>query len=189
MDLRKIFFKLRSYTPIPLLILLVATADPQWRAFLWGLALIVLGEGFRLWAVAHAGGSTRTRHVGAPEFVTSGPFAHTRNPLYIANLLIYVGITGLAGGKILWIAVAIVFSVIQYSLIISLEEETLLSLLGIEYALYRRSVPRWWPRLAPWGWRLPRTPDWRDAWRNEKHTRLNLIAALIVFGVIGIFIQ
>jgi protein-S-isoprenylcysteine O-methyltransferase Ste14 len=189
MDFRKLFFKLRSYTPIPLLILLLVSARPNLPAFLYGLGFIVSGELIRLWAVAHAGGSTRTRNVGAPEFVTSGPFAHARNPLYIANTLIYIGIAFLAGGKLLWIAIALGFSILQYSLIVSLEEETLNQLFSPDYRLYCRGVPRWIPRLTPWEWRLPRTPDWGDAWRNEKHTRLNIIAALLVFAVIGIFLR
>lgn len=186
MDLRQLFFKLRSYTPIPLLVLLLATANPNLRAFLWGFGLVLLGELIRLWAVAHAGGATRTRNVGAPLLVTSGPFAHTRNPLYIANTLIYIGIACLAGGHALWITVALAFSILQYTLIVSLEEETLKNLFGVEYTFYSRGVPRWLPRIIPWDWSLPRQPDWRDAWRNEKNTRWNIAAAMIVFAIIGL---
>jgi protein-S-isoprenylcysteine O-methyltransferase Ste14 len=186
MDIRQFFFKARSYTPIPLLILLVITAHPTWKAYLWGIGLILLGELFRLWGVAHAGGATRTREVGAPDLVTSGPFARTRNPLYLANTLIYTGIACLAGGKLLWILIAIAFSCIQYTFIVALEEETLLRLFGPEYAFYKRYVPRWRIRLLHWSWSIPRQPDWRDAWRNEKNTRLNIYASLLVFGLIGI---
>lgn len=188
MDVRQLFFKLRSFTPVPLLVLLVATAKPALIPFLWGLALIALGESFRTWAVAHAGGSTRTRSVGAPELVTSGPFARTRNPLYIANAIIYTGIACLAGGRPIWILVAVGFSMLQYTLIVSLEEETLENLFGFEYQFYRRHVPRWVPRLLPWDWSIPHQPDWKDAWRNERQTRLNIVVSMIVFGVIW-FIQ
>lgn len=186
MDLRQFFFKLRSYTPIPLLAVLILTAKPSQPAFLRGLAFLLTGELIRLWAVAHAGGATRTRNVGAPLLVTSGPFAHTRNPLYIANALIYLGVVFLAGGHLLWVVVALAFCGLQYGLIVSLEEETLKSLFGFDYEFYRRSVPRWMPRLAHWNWSIPREPDWRDAWRNEKHTRVNIILAIIVFLLIGL---
>ncbi len=184
MDIRQLFFKLRSYTPIPLLALLVATAKPGLVPYLWGLALILLGESCRMWAVAHAGGATRTRAVGAPELVTSGPFARTRNPLYIANTMIYLGITCLAGGRLVWILAALGFSMLQYTLIVSLEEETLVKLFGFEYEFYRRHVPRWLLRPLAWDWSVPRQPDWKDAWRNEKHTRLNIIVSVVVFGFI-----
>jgi protein-S-isoprenylcysteine O-methyltransferase Ste14 len=187
MDARRIFFKLRSYTPIPLLILLVLDAHPGWTPFLLGLGFMALGEIVRMWGVAHAGGATRTRDVGAPDLVTSGPFAHTRNPLYIGNALIYIGVVLLAGGQLLWIIIALGFCTLQYGLIVSLEEETLVNLFDFEYEFYRRGVPRWRPRLTQWPWSLPRSPDWKDAWRNEKHTRINLLAAVIVFALIGIF--
>jgi len=187
MDIRQLFFKLRSYTPIPLLVVLILTADPALTPFLWGLGLILLGESLRVWAVAHAGGATRTREVGAPMLVTSGPFAHTRNPLYVANAVIYIGIALLAGGHPAWIAGALAFVAIQYSAIVSLEEETLTKLFDAEYRFYQRHVPRWGVRLLPWSWSLPRRPDWRDSWRNEKHTRANLIIALAVFGLMGSF--
>jgi protein-S-isoprenylcysteine O-methyltransferase Ste14 len=186
MDLRQLFFRLRSYTPVPLLVLLLLTAKPALESFLWGLGLILLGEAFRMWAVAHAGGATRTRDVGAPELVTSGPFARTRNPLYLANTLIYMGIAGLAGGRLIWVAMALGFSGLQYTLIVSLEEETLVKLFGFEYEFYRRHVPRWWFRPLSWNWSIPRQPDWKDAWHNEKHTRLNIILSIIVFGLIWI---
>ncbi|TKJ42503.1 protein-S-isoprenylcysteine methyltransferase [candidate division LCP-89 bacterium B3_LCP] len=186
MDIRQFFFKLRSYTPIPLLIILLATAKPQFIPFIWGIALMLAGELIRFWGVAHAGGSTRTRDVGAHMLVTSGPFAHLRNPLYIGNALIYIGVACLAGGELIWILVAFAFCAVQYSLIVSLEEETLIEIFGIEYELYCRNVPRWMPRLSPWNWSIPKKPDWKDAWRNEKHTRANLLIALVVFSLIGI---
>jgi protein-S-isoprenylcysteine O-methyltransferase Ste14 len=186
MDIRQLFFKLRSYTPIPLLVLLVVSARPTLPAFTWGLALILWGETLRMWAVAHAGGATRTRDVGAPQLVTSGPFARTRNPLYIANTIIYVGIACLAGGHLIWILFALGFSALQYSLIVSLEEETLAKLYGFEYEFYRRFVPRWMIRFVPWEWAVPCQPDWKDAWRNERHTRFNIYLSILVFSLIGI---
>ena len=186
MDIRQAFFKLRSYTPIPLLVLLVITAEPSLLTFMLGLVFMGIGELIRMWGVAHAGGATRTRNVGAPMLVTSGPFAHTRNPLYIGNAFIYVGVAFLAGGLWYWILVALGFCALQYGLIVSLEENTLTSIFGSEYAFYQRSVPRWIPRLLPWSWSLPQEPDWKDAWRNEKHTRINLILMIVIFGSIGI---
>ncbi len=186
MDIRQLFFKLRSYTPIPLLVLLLITADPGIASYLSGIMLMVLGEMIRMWGVAHAGGATRTRNVGANMLVTSGPFARMRNPLYIGNALIYIGVVFLAGGKLTWILVALGFCFLQYGLIVSLEEGKLVELFGVEYEFYRRYVPRWIPRLAPWNWSIPQKPDWKDAWRNEKHTRINLLVSIVVFAIIGL---
>ena len=186
MDIRQLFFTLRSYTPLPLLALLIYTSEPTLESFIWGIILIIAGEGIRTWGAAHAGEFTRTRDISAPSLITSGPFAHTRNPLYLGNALVYLGVVCLAGGHLLWIVIALGFCAVQYSLIVSLEEETLVDLHGIEYELYRRGVPRWIPRLTPWSWSLPKQPDWKDAWRIEKQTRINLSVAVVVFATIGL---
>ncbi|MCX6639160.1 MAG: isoprenylcysteine carboxylmethyltransferase family protein [bacterium] len=187
MDIRKFFFKFRSYTPVPLLILLLISSQPALIPFLSGLGLMILGEAFRLWAVAHAGGATRTRDVGAPELVTSGPFARTRNPLYLANTLIYLGVVCLAGGHMLWLGICLAFSILQYSLIVSLEEQTLIGLYGPDYDFYRKRVPRWAIRMTRWSWSIPRKADWKGSWRNENSTQLNLLISTLVFALIWYF--
>ncbi|GIS70965.1 MAG: hypothetical protein CM1200mP10_05420 [Candidatus Neomarinimicrobiota bacterium] len=64
-----------------------------------GLIFIILGESIRFWSVSYAGGITRTTTVGATTLCTAGPFAHTRNPLYIGNMLMYNGIVLIAGAS------------------------------------------------------------------------------------------
>ena len=57
-----------------------------------GGIVIISGEFLRFWGVAYAGSLTRTTtSVKANELITIGPFAHVRNPLYIGNILIYLG--------------------------------------------------------------------------------------------------
>ena len=86
-------------------------------------------------------GATRTRDVGAPSLCTSGPYAQTRNPLYVGNMLMYVGIVLIAGmpNELFAAIVTAVFFIVQYSLIISLEEETLDKLFREEYSVYFQS--------------------------------------------------
>jgi len=187
MDIRKFFFKFRSYTPVPLLCLLLYSSQPGLIPYLSGLGLMVIGEFFRLWAVSHAGGATRTRDVGAPALVTSGPFAFTRNPLYLANTLEYLGVVCLAGGHLLWLGICLLFCFIQYSLIVSLEEQTLIGLYGGDYQFYKKRVPRWRIRLTPWSWSIPQNANWKDAWRNERSTQLNLMISALVFGAMWYF--
>ena len=92
MDIRQFFFRNRSFTPIPIALMIIyfAGANNSFRIF--GFVLLLLGETIRIWAVSHAGSATRTRNVGAPSLCSSGPYAHSRNPLYVGNMLMYVGI-------------------------------------------------------------------------------------------------
>ena len=152
MDLRYFLFSNRSFTPIPLVLAILYLSSLSYPYFIIGIGLIVVGESIRIYGVRFAGGATRTREVGAPSLCTSGPYSRCRNPLYLGNMIIYCGVVLMAGGQFLWplLFIVLVFFTLQYSMIISLEEETLVKLFGNEYQLYRESVPKLFPRISPW---------------------------------------
>ena len=152
MDIRNFFFKYRSYTPIPIGLMMVFFARPNSFHLIFGAALLVAGESIRMWAVSYAGGVTRTRTVGAPQLCSSGPYAFVRNPLYFGNMMMYLGVVFIAGAANIYLMAATTFAffLIQYSLIISLEEETLKSLFETDYEEYKTNVPAVCPRLTPW---------------------------------------
>ena len=183
MDIRQFFFKYRSYTPIPLVLLLLYFSKPFQPAIFYGIILLILGEAVRIWAVRYAGGRTRTRKVGAPSLCTSGPFAYVRNPLYLGNMLIYLGIVLFAGGTIMWLLVAItlLFFIVQYSLIVSLEEETLKNKFGDEYLVYCKNVPALIPRISPWEDRKEQEPlNFNKMLKPEKNTLINIFSVLLL---------
>jgi protein-S-isoprenylcysteine O-methyltransferase Ste14 len=183
MDIRQFFFKFRSYTPIPLLILMLYFSEPFVPAVYLGITLVVLGESIRIWAVRHAGGRTRTRKVGAKSLVMSGPFAYIRNPLYLGNILLYTGIVFIAGGQYMWILflVALVFFIIQYSLIVSLEEETLTRKFDNEYLNYCENVPALLPRLKPFKNQTNQEiTKYKKVLKPEKSTLINIAIILIL---------
>ena len=152
MDIRNIFFKFRSYTPIPIALAIIYNSQPILPFNILGILLIVIGEMIRINAVRYAGGATRTRNVGAPSLCTSGPYSYTRNPLYWGNIIIYTGVTFLGGGQWMWhfVAIIIIFFIVQYHLIISLEEETLKLKFEKEYDSYIENVPKLLPNLTHW---------------------------------------
>ena len=186
MDIRKFFFENRSYTPIPLAILIIYFSEPALPYFWYGLGCLVVGEFIRFWAVSYAGGITRTMKVGAPTLCSSGPFAHLRNPLYIGNLFDFSGIVLMAGAPNIWVMLIVTwaFFIIQYALIIDLEEETLSGLFCEEYELYKSNVPQPLPRLSPWDSNDNRTPMpfWKTL-KTEKRTLQNNLLILILITV------
>ena len=149
MDIRNLFFKSRSYTPIPILLMMLYFAKPNSPYFLLGVVLIAIGEIIRLRSVSFAGGETRTMNVGASSICKSGPYSIVRNPLYIGNVMIYVGFAFVVGSAYVFIIslITLVYFLIQYSLIISLEEEALEKKFGDEYINYKRLVPSIIPRI------------------------------------------
>jgi len=179
MDIRRFLFKMRGYMPVPLVLILIYQSRMNWTLAIIGAALALTGEWIRLNGVRAAGGRTRTRNVGAKELCTWGLFAHVRNPLYIGNALIYIGMILIASGRWLLplLILAFAYLVFQYGLIISLEEETLTNLFGAEYEKYKANVPRLWPRQKPWNSGIePKFLTWSRVLRTEKTT-------LIVFVV------
>ncbi|MEE8335467.1 MAG: isoprenylcysteine carboxylmethyltransferase family protein [Candidatus Neomarinimicrobiota bacterium] len=185
MDIRNFFFKYRSFTPIPLAVMIIYFAQRPNPYWLYGLFLVVVGESIRIWAVSYAGGETRTRTVGAPALCSAGPFARVRNPLYVGNMMMYTGIVLIAGSPSLWsmLLITLIFFYIQYSLIVSLEEETLLALFGDTYETYRENTPAIIPRFKAWpndDIRLPMSLG--KTLKTEKRTLQNI--SLIIISIL-----
>jgi protein-S-isoprenylcysteine O-methyltransferase Ste14 len=118
-------------------------ARPQWLWLAGGCVLIVVGILVR----AAASGHIRKNR----ELTTTGPYAYTRNPLYLGSLLIAAGF--ILAARSVWIAVvaALMFLFIYVPVIRA--EEKYLSGLFPDYATYASEVPRLIPRFTPNGGR------------------------------------
>jgi protein-S-isoprenylcysteine O-methyltransferase Ste14 len=113
-------------------------ARPTPAAIAAGMVLFALGAAVRTWAAGHI----RKREVLA----VTGPYAHTRNPLYFGSFLMACG--ALIMGRNPWIAVAsFLVAVPLYRSVILNEEVLLARLFGEDFAAYMREVPRFFPRL------------------------------------------
>jgi len=147
--LAKLLFKYRSYTPIPFVIVMLVFQKANLISILIGLVMVLTGEAFRFWGVAYAGSETRTTsRVGGSHLVISGAFAYLRNPLYLGNILIYVGIGVMSMALFPYLQViAFLFFYFQYRLIISEEEEYLYNTYGKQFEEYRQNVPRLIPSI------------------------------------------
>jgi protein-S-isoprenylcysteine O-methyltransferase Ste14 len=175
-DLRETLFNYRGYTPIPLVIAVLVLADPSWVTFAAGVAIALVGEAIRFWGVSVAGSATRTTSgVGGDTLITNGPFAFVRNPLYLGNFVITVGLSIMAWAWMPWLflLVVVLFGV-QYILIISLEEEHLRAKFGASYEHYFRHVPRFLPRTTPYEHRSKVPHNFRAAIRSERSTLISL---------------
>ena len=185
MDIRNFFFKNRSFTPIPVAISIIYFAQPDNPNILIGVVILLLGELIRMWSVSYAGGETRTTNVGAPSLCTAGPYGYVRNPIYVGNMLMYLGIVIIAGSPNLTLMVltTMTFFIIQYSLIISLEEQKLDELFGSEYVTYKKNVRAIFPRFTRWKTDDNRTPlPFGRLLKTEKRTLQNVafILTLII---------
>jgi protein-S-isoprenylcysteine O-methyltransferase Ste14 len=158
---------------------MILLARPTLISMLAGFAVLASGELLRLWGVSIAGSETRTTGpVGGTYLITRGPFAHVRNPLYLGNMLMYLGLGIMS--NVLWLSVAaMVYFFWQYSMIVSLEEEYLVRTFKEEFIRYCASVPRFVPRLGRYAAGSNPQPetDVRRGLQSEKRT-LQAIAIL-----------
>lgn len=143
-------FKYRSYSPIPFLVLMLVFQKATPVSLVVGFAVALLGEFFRFWGVAYAGSETRrTGEVGATYLVVSGAFGHLRNPLYLGNMLMYLGIGIMSYALFPYLQiVALAFFMWQYYVIIKEEEGFLVQKYGKAYEEYRAAVPKLIPSLT-----------------------------------------
>ncbi|MDZ7266420.1 MAG: isoprenylcysteine carboxylmethyltransferase family protein [candidate division KSB1 bacterium] len=185
MDLRQWLFKYRSYTPIPLLLVILWLANPTPLSLISGFLIALTGESLRLWGVRHAGGATRTTGpVGAgAELITHGPFAHVRNPLYLGNFVLSLGLCVMANAWMPWMLLVFVTAFAwQYRQIIALEEEHLQQRFGQVYTDYFNHVPRFLPRLTPFKKQQVEVMPLRRALKIERNTLMSFAAvSLAIF--------
>ena len=151
-NISNIFFKYRSYTPIPFLVLMVIFAEPTISSMIIGFAIAISGELIRYWGVSWAGSETRTTGgVGGTYLIISGPFAYVRNPLYVGNILLYTGIGIMSWSLFPYLQiVALLFFAVQYHFIVLEEEKYLKEKFGETYNKYVKNVPRFIPRFIPY---------------------------------------
>jgi protein-S-isoprenylcysteine O-methyltransferase Ste14 len=183
MDIRLKIFEMRSYTPIPFIILMVAFAAPTPASLIAGFVIAALGESIRFWGVSICGSETRTTGaVGATNLITDGPFGHVRNPLYVGNILIYTGCGIMSNALTPWLqGAAFVFFSAQYYLIVTREEAHLMEAFRDEFVRYTQNVPRFIPRLSRYAGdhSFHRDPDFHRGLRSETRT-LQAFAAVVV---------
>lgn len=106
-----------------------------------GSAVAIIGLLIRAWASGHIR--------KAKELAISGPYAYTRNPLYVGSFLMGVGFTVAAG--VWWLA--LVFSLLFigiYLPVMRVEEDDMRRIFGEDFELYKQNVPLLIPRLTPW---------------------------------------
>lgn len=83
------------------------------------------------------------------ELTTGGPYAYTRNPLYLGTFFLGLGVT-VAGGRWIFVAAFLVFFALVYTRTIRGEAELLEELFGDTYRHYAARVPLFLPRLTPY---------------------------------------
>ena len=137
-------------------------ARPRPLSLALGAVIALAGEALRLWGSGHLE-KTRT-------LATGGPYAHTRNPLYLGSVLLALGLAVAAASP--WVAgAAAAYLLAFYPSVIREEEAYLRDKFGPDYGAWAAAVPLFLPRLRPAGPRASRflwervrgNREWRTA--------------------------
>lgn len=116
-------------------------SQPTWLTILIGGSIAVIGLAIRAWASGHIR--------KASKLAVTGPYAYTRNPLYLGTFLLGVGFTSAAGVWWLALVFAALFAGI-YLPVMRVEAEDIRRIFGADFDEYERHVPLLIPRLTPW---------------------------------------
>ncbi len=120
--------------------LYLAFARPTAGSLVLGGAVALAGLITRGWAAGHI--------VKNDRLATTGPYAHTRNPLYLRSFLIAAGFAIAAHWSLLLLVIA--FFALVYGPTIQQEREFVRARFPDAYADYERNVPAFFPRPLPW---------------------------------------
>ncbi len=183
-------FKYRSFTPIPLILIVFLffrpVIDPEIDNILTavGLFIICSGEFIRILSVGYSfsGTSGRENFLRADSLNVSGIYSIVRNPLYIGNLLIYTGLL-IVYSNIYALLFFNALLILQYFFIIKAEEDYLEKTYGDEYIKYKNSVNSIVPSFGRY--KSPENKFSRiKVFMKENDSVFN---ALIIFGLILLY--
>jgi len=136
-----------------------------------GLPIAVLGLALRAWA---AGCLAKNQ-----ELATGGPYAFTRNPLYLGTLVVAAGLS-IAARSIGLGALFVAVFVFVYLPVIQNESEHLQHLFS-DYAAYATTVPLLLPRLTPYRSKDPNPFRWALYLTNQEYNAGAGLAAGMLF--------
>ncbi|MEM9830403.1 MAG: isoprenylcysteine carboxylmethyltransferase family protein [Bacteroidota bacterium] len=120
-----------------------------WLAISLGFLIALSGQAIRITTIGLQyiirGG--KNYKVYAEDLVTGGLFSHCRNPLYVGNILMILGL-GIMANSLIFVTVVTPVFILFYQAIVSAEEHFLLDKFGEAYQSYQQNVNRWLPKLS-----------------------------------------
>lgn len=139
---------------LPVAVILLLIPSPRFSgdpavAGLVGFLLAVLGQLARITTIGLAyiirGG--KDHKVYAEDLVTSGLYSHVRNPMYVGNFFLIIGLA-IASNSWVFALVGIPLALGMHKAIVAAEENFLRNKFGAQFDAYCARVPRWVPRLS-----------------------------------------
>lgn len=129
----------------------------------------------------------RNRRVYAEDLVTDGLYRHSRNPMYVGNLLILFGVA-IASDSWGCVAVAIPLFLFIYVAIVAAEENYLRGKFGAAFDAFCADVPRWLPKLGGLAESVGGMSfHWKRVLVKEYGTPFGWILGISILGLYGLW--
>jgi len=167
-NLEKIIYRWRVRTGFICLILAIILGRPNLPSFLAGIGICSLGLLIRSWSSGHLRKEK--------ELAISGPYRYTRNPLYLGNFVIGIGVV-IATCSWWILGIFIAYFILFYPLAIRKEKERMKELFPREYDEYKKKAPLFFPSWKPFPLAGKNKFSWK-LFRKNKEWRA-LIGALL----------
>ena len=137
-SLKDILNRLRVRVGLFIAIAVVLLARPTWMTILLGVLISFIGLAIRAWASGHLR-KEKTLAV-------SGPYRYSRNPLYVGNFLLGIGVV--VGALSWWVlGLFVIYYGVFYPLIIRRERDRMRELFPQQYEEYGKKVPLFFPSI------------------------------------------
>ncbi|MBI4970652.1 MAG: isoprenylcysteine carboxylmethyltransferase family protein [Candidatus Omnitrophica bacterium] len=147
-------------------------ADINSDGFRVGVPIAIIGELIRLWASGYLEKKGRL-------FACGGPFAFVRNPLYVGNFLVGLGVAFVIG-RIWILALYVIGFIVLYAGTVRSEEEELTERFGAPYRKYLKEVPRFIPRLTPYADRQKTSFKWKLILKHREYVTIIFLVVLFL---------
>lgn len=134
--LKEMVNRFRVRTGLLVAVGVILLARPTWLSILAGVSISIVALSIRAWAAGHLRKEK--------ELAISGPYRYSRNPLYLGNFLLGIGIV--VGSWSFWVLLVLgAYYVLFYPPIIKRERERLRRLFPDQYEEYGKKVPLFLP--------------------------------------------
>jgi len=170
MSITRITYRLRGLLiSLPFIFAMLSFSfetENEW--FIWpvGISIFLLGFLVRIWGQQHLHYRLKVRKL----LTTTGPYSFVRNPIYLGNILIGLGLV--VTSELLWLVpITLLYCFCVYSFVVSYEEGHLSEKYSESYRRYMLEVPRWFPQ----------TIRFKNLELKNEHFRSSIIAEIHCF--------
>ncbi len=191
-------FRWRSFLPLFLIAILIPgflqfryPANSHFNDSCWEIACLVIGFSgllFRCFTVGYVPRGTSGRNTTgqiAESLNTTGVYSMLRNPLYLGNYLMFLGVIMMVAVHAWWLPIIFTLAFwLYYERIVMAEEAFLSEKFGETYKSYAAKTPAFVPKFS--NWTKPELPfSFRTVLRREYSSLFAMVSAMFAMEIVG----